>query len=153
MFQVLGWMALFATGYSLAAIMWYMNHRFILHGRLGDYSGFKYFKRLHSLHHIHAYDKYKNDYIVVPWWAHMFIASVSIPFFLLSTPLWLGMCLFPLVYTWRHYKIHNEDKTSSYYRMHAVHHTINPFVNYSGVHPVVDSLFGTKLDIFPLTRP
>jgi hypothetical protein len=153
MIEILSSIALFSVGYILASILWYMNHRFILHGRVGDFPFLKHFKHLHTLHHVHAYDGQKNKYIVVPWWAHLIIVSVSAPFLFFSFSLWCGAATFPLVYTWRHYSIHNSDTSSVYYRMHAIHHTVNPFVNYSGVHPVVDRIFGTELNIFPLTRP
>lgn len=147
---MLSYAALFLVGYSIATIVWYLNHRFIFHGRLGKLPVLKKFTRLHTLHHQNPYNHRRNKFIFIPWWGHVLLFAVSLPLLFASPACWLGALAFAGVYGWRHYRIHNADASSKHHIHHAVHHLIEPNANFSGVHPIVDRLFGTD---YPRVHP
>ena len=136
----------FAFGYSLAALIWYLNHRFVFHGSLGHLPLFKQYRRLHTLHHQNAYNRRRNRFIFIPIWGHILLLLASIPAFVLSPWCWLGCTAFAVVYGYRHYNMHNGDENSWYARHHLIHHSIAPDYNFSGVHPIIDMIFGTSFD-------
>ena len=135
----------FLFGYAMAALAWYLNHRFVFHGKLGKLPILKEFKSLHTIHHRKAYATDRNEYILIPAWGHTLLLCISAPVLYLSWAMWLGCVCFAVVYGLRHYRMHNGDTDSAYGRHHFLHHTTHPMHNFSGVHPIIDKIFKTDV--------
>lgn len=136
-------LGLFATGYCLAAVCWYLNHRFVFHGTLGKLPLLKQFARTHSQHHQFAYKGDIDRYIFVPDWGHLLLFAISSPLLLISPMLWSGACAFACFYNMQHYAMHYGQRQSTRGSHHEFHHSVNPGVNFSGIHPIIDRVFGT----------
>ena len=136
-------LGLFATGYYIAAIGWYLNHRFVFHGPLGKLPILKKFARAHAQHHQFAYKGDIDRYIFVPDWGHLLLFLVSSPLLFFSPMLWSGACAFACFYNMQHYAMHYGQRQSTRGRHHEFHHSVNPGVNFSGIHPIIDRVFGT----------
>ena len=133
----------FILGHILSAFIVYLNHRFVFHGRLGRLPGFRATRRLHALHHTHAYDEERNNYFEPLWVKVIFYGFLLLIGSLVNWSFSLGLLSFGLLYSYRHKSIHNGD-TSSYFSVHhRHHHTVDTKCNYSGVYPVIDYIFGT----------
>jgi sterol desaturase/sphingolipid hydroxylase (fatty acid hydroxylase superfamily) len=134
---------LFGFGHILAALAVYLNHRFVFHGKLGRYPILKYFKRLHGMHHAHAYDEKRNDYFEPLWFKVLFFAFLLIFGIFINFFFTLGLLSFGMLYAYRHVSIHNHDRTSRFSKHHYYHHCVDRRMNYSGIYPVIDYIFGT----------
>lgn len=134
---------LFITGHSLGALVVYLNHRFVLHGRLRRWPLLKKLARLHGLHHAHHNDK-NDPYIFMPLWGKLSLVFILVIIATLSLPLSLGISSFCLLYMYRHWAIHNTDTTSRFFRHHNLHHKKFPNKNFSGIYPVIDKIFNTN---------
>jgi sterol desaturase/sphingolipid hydroxylase (fatty acid hydroxylase superfamily) len=134
---------IFIAGHLCGALGFYLNHRFILHGKIGDMRFFRKLKRLHTLHHAHPYDDKRNDHIAIPLWGKLLMAKLVLVLSIFSVSFALGGLSFFLYYGYRHHSIHNKDKSSYFSRHHRYHHVRDPRVNHSGVYPFVDIIFGT----------
>jgi len=135
----------FLFGYTLAALGWYLNHRFVFHGKLGKLPILKEFKKLHTIHHKKAYTEDRNDYIFIPVWGHALLLCISSPILYLNITMWAGCACFAVVYGIRHYKMHNGEADTPYQEHHRTHHTTHPMHNFSGVHPIIDKIFNTDI--------
>ena len=133
----------FVIGHVLASFGVYLNHRFVFHGKLGKLPFFKFTKRLHAMHHAHAYTDDRNDYFEPLWLKIMLFALLCVIGVVVNISFALGLASFGLLYVYRHERIHNDDKTSRFSLHHQHHHTVNVKCNYSGVYPVIDYIFGT----------
>jgi len=133
----------FVLGHILAAFAIYLNHRFVFHGKLGKLPFFKFTKRLHALHHAHAYTEDRNDYFEPLWLKIVFLALLFVVGLVINASFALGLTSFIALYAFRHERIHNDDKTSRFSLHHRHHHTVNVKCNYSGVYPIIDYIFGT----------
>lgn len=131
-----------AIGHVMGAVILYASHRWIFHGKLGKLPLLREFKRLHLRHHRYSYSEHKNEFLVVPLWAKTIILSLIALVALIQPGLSLGLFTFALLYSHRHYAIHNEDNYSHFHFHHHYHHK-KPNVNYSGVYPILDNVFGT----------
>ena len=140
--------AFFFLGYCSAALAWYFNHRFVFHGSLGNLPVLKRYRRLHTIHHQNAYNHRRNNFIFIPLWGHALLFSISIPVFLFSPWAWAGCVAFAFVYGVKHHRLHNEDVNAPYGKHHLIHHTVAPTYNFSGVHPIIDKIFGTSFGNF-----
>tara|TARA_Y100000593_G_scaffold11444_2_gene20569 strand:- start:516 stop:944 length:429 start_codon:yes stop_codon:yes gene_type:complete len=133
-----------ALGHVSGAFILYLNHRFVFHGRLGKIFFLKPGRLLHARHHAHAYDRRRNNYIKAPLWGALAISSLillsglAIHWFFA-----LGLLTFSMLYSRRHEAIHNRDNYSEFYHHHKIHHE-NPKVNFSGIYPTIDKIFGTS---------
>ena len=67
-FQVI---SLFILGHFVAALLVYLNHRFIFHGKLGTKGPLRFFRRFHTLHHAHPEGDKLYEHIYVPLWARV----------------------------------------------------------------------------------
>ena len=134
-----------AAGHFFGALIVYLNHRFIFHTKLGNLPLLRQTKKLHLMHHAHAYNEKRNKYIFVPSGWQLIIA-IKILLIGIFTNIWFaaGITTFAVLYSYRHYSIHNKDKKSVFFKHHKVHH-INPRYNFSGIYPFIDSIFGTSL--------
>ena len=134
---------LFFFGHFCGAIGFYLNHRFIMHGKLGKVSFLKKIKRLHAIHHAHPYDGLRNKHLIIPIWGKLLIAIMIACLSYLNFKFALGVLSFFILYGYRHYRIHNQDSKSHFYQHHYYHHTFDSTSNYSGVYPGIDLLFRT----------
>ena len=134
---------LLSFGHFLAVVAVYLNHRFVFHGKLGKLPLLKRAKRLHALHHAHAYTEDRNSYFEPLWFKVIFFTSLLLVSMLISTPFAFGLLSFAILYAYRHKRIHNQDTTSYFSLHHRHHHSVNPQTNFSGVYPSVDKIFGT----------
>ena len=146
MFYTLSAIAILVAGHFFCALLVYLNHRFIFHTKIGNISIFKGVKKLHSMHHAHAYNEQRNNYIYVPVaWKLFLIMIVALIGILINLWFAVGIASFAMLYTYRHYAIHNGDKRSRFFNHHKIHH-INPKYNLSGIYPFIDTLFKTSLN-------
>jgi len=142
---LLGFLGLFITGHYIGALIVYLNHRFVFHGRLRRWPLLKGLARLHGLHHAHHSDDF-DRYIFVPMWGKLLLALSLFLVSLISLPLACGIGSFSLLYMHRHWAIHNGDNTSKFHKHHNMHHTTEPNKNYSGMYPFIDKIFGTYVE-------
>jgi sterol desaturase/sphingolipid hydroxylase (fatty acid hydroxylase superfamily) len=126
-------------GHWFGAVVLYLSHRFIFHGKLGKLPVLKDFRRLHAKHHRHLGE---NEHLFVPFWAKCAILSVIVAVAFVSPAFSAGLLSFSLLYSFRHFAIHNHDTTSRFHHHHHYHH-VKANKNYSGVYPFLDKLFGT----------
>jgi len=133
----------FALGHILSALIIYLNHRFVFHGKLGKLPILKKTRHLHALHHAHAYDKERNNYFEPLWVKMSFYGLLLLIGSFINWSFSLGLLSFGLLYAYRHKSIHNEDIGSYFSVHHRYHHTVNTKCNYSGVYPIIDHIFGT----------
>lgn len=136
-------LGLFLFGHIFSAILVYLNHRFVFHGKLGRLPILRSTSYLHRKHHRHAYDDDRNLYFEPLWVTVSLFSLISLIGIFINHFFALGIFSFALVYGHRHKKIHNEDKTSRFSLHHRHHHTKNSRKNFSGVYPVIDKVFGT----------
>ena len=149
MFELLSAAALIVVGHFSCALLIYLNHRFVFHSRLGNLPILRSIKRLHSLHHAHAYNEKRNNYILVP--AKYNVALISLVILIgihINTWFAIGLATFSILYSRRHYEIHNRDKASVFFKHHELHH-VNLKYNFSGIYPFIDFIFGTGLKKMP----
>ncbi len=135
---------LFALGHFLAATAVYLNHRFVFHGKLGRLPILRYFRRLHTLHHAHAYDEQRNEYFEPLWFKLLFFCLLFFTGIMISLPFTFGLLSFGILYSYRHFSIHNDDTESHFATHHKIHHCIDHRVNFSGIYPQIDVFFGTS---------
>tara|TARA_B100000131_G_scaffold321418_1_gene372068 strand:+ start:367 stop:825 length:459 start_codon:yes stop_codon:yes gene_type:complete len=145
MFEIVIAITMVIAGHFFCALLVYLNHRFVFHSKLGNLPLLKNVRRLHSLHHAHAYNEKRNDYILVPIKYNIFLAIVIVMIGIYIN-VWFaaGIVTFSALYSKRHYDIHNNDKSSVFFSHHRLHH-INPKYNFSGIYPFIDAIFKTKL--------
>lgn len=143
------WLAtgvVFLLGHLCGALGFYLNHRFIMHGKLGRLPLLKNVKRLHALHHAHPYDHLRNDHLIIPVWGKILMMGLIALLSVFSFPFAMGGLSFFIYYGYRHYNIHNHDHESHFYLHHHFHHSHDSLANYSGVYPFVDKVFLTYVE-------
>lgn len=136
-------LTLFFIGHIFSAILVYLNHRFVFHGKLGKLPILDKLRALHLEHHRHAYDDERNKHFEPLWVSASLLFIIVLIGKFVSLPFGLGLLSFAFLYAYRHKRIHNEDTTSRFSIHHRHHHTRNARKNFSGVYPVVDKIFGT----------
>ena len=142
MVNIVTFIILFCLGHIVSAVAVYLNHRFVFHGRLGRLPVLRKLRKLHIKHHLHAYDDERNYYFEPLWVKMAFFIILALVSFI-NIAFSLGLLSFGLLYAYRHKSIHNEDKTSYFSVHHFYHHKVDSRVNYSGVYPSIDRIFGT----------
>ena len=138
------WIILLTAGHFFCALLVYLNHRFIFHTKIGDKPILKGLKKLHALHHKHSYDEKRNEFIFVPIKFQILFSSLIIAIGFISVPFAIGITSFAALYSYRHYAIHNNDKSSKFHEHHNTHHK-NIKYNFSGMYPFIDKIFKTEL--------
>jgi len=141
--EVINAITLGILGHLSGALGFYFNHRFVMHGKLGKLFLLKRIKRLHAIHHAHPYDQLRNQYLIIPIWGKILMALLIGVLSLLSFFYAMGVLSFFLLYGYRHYRIHNQDRKSHFYYHHHYHHKYDFSYNYSGVYPSIDKIFKT----------
>ena len=140
--SVVSFLFLALLGHVIGALFLYLGHRFVFHGSLGKLPILRHFKKLHLRHHRFSYSENRNEFLVIPIWGKTLILTSIGLVALVSPAVAFGLFTFALLYSHRHYAIHNEDNYS-HFHFHHHHHHRKPKVNYSGVYPVIDRLFMT----------
>ena len=156
---------LFIIGYVATTFAYYINHRFIFHGKMPQWMP-KPIKRLHRWyagfhlrHHLNAFPdesgttSHVEEYLQVPAYGKIIAGLLLLGISFFSIGLATGVLTFFIVYGVRHGTIHGisvvgfgpVSKSSQYYRHHMSHHTKGNWnkYNFSGVHPYVDKIFKT----------
>ena len=154
-------MPLFLAGYLMTAFSYYLNHRFIFHGRLPKRTPklikklHRWYAMFHTKHHIHAGqdDVSMEKYAKIPVTGKLVLAAIVGGISAASWGVALGILVFFVVYGIRHGSIHGirvlgmgpAKKDSYHYRHHMLHHSTGNWgkYNFSGVHPWIDKVFGT----------
>ena len=139
---------LIIIGHFTAALLVYLNHRFVFHGKLGRTKVLKRLTRYHTLHHRHAWDDQMTDYIVMPKWARFFFTWVYIGVAWVSFPFALGLLSFSLYYAYNHLAIHRKKHLGHSYYHHSLHHRV-PSKNFSGMYPFIDKVFSSYIESRP----
>ena len=134
------------VGHFTAAVAVYLNHRFVFHGFLGKLPVLRQLRKLHCLHHAHAYDNQRNNYFEPIWVRALFFVVIGLFGFYLSWAFSFGLLTYGIFYYYRHKAIHNYDFTSNFSLHHEYHHKKNPFTNFSGIYPFIDRIFGTMAE-------
>lgn len=145
MTNIITFFALILLGHWLGALLVYLNHRFVFHGKLKRLPFFRYGAKIHAMHHKYAYEDI-DPYIIVPLGINIVITFSLFLVGIFSVPLSVGLSSFWFLYIYRHWAIHNADFTSYFYRHHSYHHKSNIKSNYSGIYPVIDKVLGTYID-------
>jgi len=130
-------------GHFLSALVIYLNHRFIMHGKLKRYRLFKGIAEIHGKHHSHAY-RGSDPYLFMPMWVQVILTCLILLISIINPALALGIVSFCVLYMYRHWAIHNHDTYSRFYRHHHHHHVKDPNSNFSGAYPFIDVIFRTK---------
>ena len=134
---------LLCIGFFFTSIMFYLNHRFVGHGKLGKWPLLKHIRKMHLIHHRNDYNEKRNDHLKLPFWSKIlfFIVFVAISF--ISLPFASGYLLYVFYYEWLHYRMHNDDHSGVCSQHHFIHHRKSANHNFSGTMPFIDKLFGT----------
>ena len=133
------------AGHFVAALVLYLNHRFIFHGKLGSLPFLRNMRRLHTLHHRHTFDDEVNQFLKTPLWGKLSLSLVFIlSGFIISPAFGIGLFTFALAYAYRHRAAHNGDV--SRFALHHMGHHLKATVNFSGVYPLFDQIFFTYED-------
>jgi sterol desaturase/sphingolipid hydroxylase (fatty acid hydroxylase superfamily) len=135
---------LLIIGFFTTSLAFYLNHRFVGHGKLGKWPILHHMKRMHMIHHRNDYNEKRNDYLKLPVWAKISFFSVFCLFSLLSLSFACGYLLYVFYYEWLHHKMHNDDQVGRCSNHHFIHHRKSARHNFSGTMPFIDKLFGTQ---------
>lgn len=133
------------VGFFFTSLLFYLNHRFVGHGRLGKWPLLKYIRKMHMIHHRNDYNEKRNDHLLLPIGAKALFLLAFLLICLVSFPFALGCLAYSLYYEWLHYKMHNDGQEGMCSRHHFIHHRKSARHNFSGTMPFIDKIFGTHL--------
>jgi sterol desaturase/sphingolipid hydroxylase (fatty acid hydroxylase superfamily) len=133
------------AGFFFTSLLFYLNHRFVGHGRLGKWPLLKYIRKMHMIHHRNDYNEKRNDHLLLPIGAKALFLLAFLLICLVSFPFALGCLAYSLYYEWLHYKMHNDGQEGMCSRHHFIHHRKSARHNFSGTMPFIDKIFGTHL--------
>lgn len=132
-------------GHIFAATVLYFNHRLVFHGTLGRLPLLKRIRKLHTIHHRDAFSENVAASMETPVWGKIALAGSFLFFeFIVAPGFGFGMLTFAGVYATRHRASHSGD--TSHFALHHLHHHRKASVNFAGVYPVFDRVFGTHED-------
>ena len=134
--------ALILAGHLTGALLLYLNHRFVFHGAVGQSSFLRRYRKLHINHHRYALGPRADEFIKVPLWGKLMLTTaMTITGLVFSWMFALGLLSFALTYSVRHWQSHHGSTSNS--ARHHINHHYRANVNFSGVYPVIDKIFGT----------
>ena len=133
------------VGFFFTSLLFYLNHRFVGHGRLGKWPLLKYIRKMHMIHHRNDYNEKRNDHLLLPIGAKALFLLAFLLICLVSFPFALGCLAYSLYYEWLHYKMHNDSQEGMCSKHHFIHHRKSARHNFSGTMPFIDKIFGTHL--------
>lgn len=152
--------ATFCIFYTISALLYYFNHRFLYHSRPRGprlvQVLWRKWTQYHMDHHRHwkQNDPKTRNYIKIPLWGKfMGIGIIICLGMTINIGAGTGVLLFFTLYGIRHGAIHGFrpakifkplPRKSMLYKHHMSHHTAGGVkFNFSGVHPFIDNIFGT----------
>ena len=78
---------LLVLGFFFTSLMFYLNHRFVGHGKLGKWPLLKHIRKMHIIHHRNDYNEDRNNHLRLPTWSKalffitfLMISLISVPF-------------------------------------------------------------------------
>jgi sterol desaturase/sphingolipid hydroxylase (fatty acid hydroxylase superfamily) len=143
--EIIIFVAWTVIGHLVAALVLYLNHRFVFHGRLGRLPLLRSTRKLHTQHHQHTFDDRVNEFLMTPTWGKLSLGTLFFTSaFIITAGFAFGLLTFARVYGYRHLITHNGDRSE--FALHHMHHHHRPHVNFAGVYPIFDRIFGTHED-------
>ena len=134
----------FVSGHFLAALLFYVNHRFIFHTKLGNKKYIRNWKRVHTLHHKHDYKPGWKKYSIIPWQGWIaFIIVASLISWASNFYFGSGLLSYVIAYEVVHYLIHKNPQSTYLAKFHWDHHRKNPHTNFATIYTFFDKFFGT----------
>tara|TARA_R110000824_G_scaffold99152_4_gene236278 strand:- start:77 stop:520 length:444 start_codon:yes stop_codon:yes gene_type:complete len=134
----------FVSGHFLAALLFYVNHRFIFHTKFGNKKYIRGWKRVHTLHHKHDYKQGWQRYATIPWqgWVGFIIIAALIGY---GSNFYFGIGLLSYVIAYEvvHYLIHKNPQSAYLAKFHWNHHRKDPHANFATIYTFLDKIFGT----------
>ena len=134
---------LLVIGFFTTSLVFYLNHRFVGHGKLGKWPILHHMKRMHMIHHRNDYNEKRNQYLRLPFWSKLLFFAAFLIMAVPSLAFACGYLLYVFYYEWLHHKMHNDDRTGLCSNHHFIHHRKSARHNFSGTMPFIDKLFGT----------
>ncbi len=134
---------LFVLGFFFTSIMFYLNHRFVGHGKLGKLPLLKYIRKMHLIHHKNDYNEERNNHLRLPAWSKLLFFITFLMISTISLSFACGYLCYVFYYEWLHHKMHNDDHTGWCSKHHFIHHRKSARHNFSGTMPFIDKIFGT----------
>ena len=136
---------LIVLGHFIAAVLFYLNHRFIFHGRLGNLKFLKPWKKVHTMHHKYDYTSQWKKYALIPWWGWVGLSSICFVIGFLTDPLFgVGIFSYILSYEIIHYYLHKYPKKKNLLnQFHHYHHRKEPKKNFATFWIFIDRMFKT----------
>jgi sterol desaturase/sphingolipid hydroxylase (fatty acid hydroxylase superfamily) len=136
--------AFLLLGHFLAALLLYLNHRFIFHGQLGNTKILRPWRKVHTLHHKYDYVKQWRKFALIPWWGWISLSAVCciIGYY---TNIFFGIGLFSylLSYEITHYYLHKYPTKNYLNEFHHFHHRKSAKKNFATFWTFFDRIFGT----------
>lgn len=136
---------LIVVGHLIAAVLFYLNHRFIFHGWLGNTKLFKAWKKVHTMHHKHDYGPQWRKYALIPWWGWLGLSLICFTVGYLTRP-FFGVGIFSYIVSYEvvHYYLHRYPKKESLLNhFHYHHHRKDTKNNFATFWTFIDTIFKT----------
>jgi len=135
----------FMLAHFVTAFLFYLNHRYVFHGKWGKTGLLASWKLVHTRHHKVDYGPNFKKYALIPWWGWLAVVLVCSTIALLSNN-YVGGGVFSyfLAYELRHYRLHAKlDGSDRLTRFHYYHHRKSAKKNFATMWTFIDRLFGT----------
>jgi len=131
-------------GHFFSALLFYLNHRFIFHTKLGNLKFIKKWKKVHILHHKHDYDSNWKKYALIPVMGWVAFSIITVLIALVTTFYFaIGMLSYVILYEIIHYRIHSLPQKNNTSQFHYDHHRKSPKHNFATFWVFIDKAFGT----------
>ncbi len=134
----------FVFGHFASALLFYLNHRFIFHTKLGNKKYIKVWKKVHTLHHKHDYKSDWKKYSIIPWQGWVaFITTATLIGYMSNFYFGFGLLSYVVAYEIVHYLIHKNPSSNYWAKFHWSHHRKDPHKNFATIYTFFDKIFGT----------
>jgi len=135
---------LIVVGHLIAAVLFYLNHRYVFHGWLGNLKILKSWKKVHTMHHKNDYNSQWKKYALIPWWGWMGLSAAcfAIGYF---THAFFGVGIFSYILSYEvtHYYLHKYPKKHYLNQFHHHHHRKDAKKNFATFWTIIDRIFRT----------
>jgi len=135
----------FMLAHFVTAFLFYLNHRFVFHGKMKKSGLLASWKMVHTRHHRVDYGPNFKKYAMIPWWGWLAIVAVCYAIGIYTNS-YVGGGVFSyfLAYEVRHYRLHKTPiGTDRLSRFHYYHHRKDARKNYATIWTFIDRVFGT----------
>ena len=135
----------FMLAHFVTAFLFYLNHRFVFHGKIGKSGLLASWKMVHTRHHKVDYGPNFKKYAMIPWWGVANYSSCCYTIGLVASSfVGGGVFSYFLAYEIKHYKLHKHvDVRDRMARFHYYHHRKSAKKNYATIWSFIDRVFGT----------